>query len=619
VKIADLLPADLIRVARVQRQLCGYRAVMALVVAPISVPTLGIVTTSMWFALIVFCESLTWVTTRSARHYAMTQRQLLAFFVSGTLTVPAWTLLGVLFWLSGRPDATNVAIAFWAAQLIYTQRFVYQSMVAIVVGNTPTVLAMLLLPLCYPRFELSMQATFVVGVFIAIAFTVSGALRTFRTVSTLARQKAAVEYGATHDTLTKLLNRDQLQQHLRDTLQAGEPCAVLFLDLDRFKQVNDTLGHQAGDALLQEFSCRLKSAAPDDARVARFGGDEFAVLVKAAEGQTEIDEICRRVLEAVDAPFSLPRGFAHVGASIGVAVSPGDGNDPGELMRKADIALYAAKAGGRGHFRIFSPDLDGAVRDRADLEDDLRNALASNSGLELHYQPKVDAEGKTRAVEALLRWPHPRLGDVSPTRILAVAEETGLIIPLGHWVLAEGIGFAKRWPDLEVAINISPAQLQEADFSAWLTSLAIRMGVAPARIELEVTETVLLDESAHTSNALNALRSAGFRIALDDFGTGYSSLRHLHRFAVDRVKIDQSFVRHLEDSNEAAAIVQAVIQLGHAMGLQVTAEGVETRQHEAFLNHAGIDEMQGFLFSKARSEADLAGFIADKTVHRRAA
>jgi len=619
VDIGDLLPADLIRVARVQRQLCGYRALTALVLAPISVPTLGLDVALSWLALIAICESWTWVTTGNAPDLSMSKRELLMYLVSATITAPAWTLLGVLFWLSDSPDATNVAIAFWAGQLIYTQRFVYQSLVAIVVGNAATIIAMLTLPIFVPRFEPATQAPFIVGVIVAVAFTVSGALRTFRTVTTLARQKAAVEYGATHDALTKLLNRDQMQQRLREALTAGEPCAVMFLDLDRFKQVNDTLGHQAGDALLQEFSHRLKRAVPEDAHVARFGGDEFAVLVNGLDAQADADAICHRVIEVVDAPFSLPRGFAHVGVSIGVAVSPSDGNDPGELMRKADIALYAAKAGGRGHFRIFSPDLDGAVRDRADLEDDLRHALATNSGLELHYQPKIDSKGRTSAVEALLRWPHPRLGEVSPTRVLAVAEETGLIIPLGHWVLTEGIAFAQRWPDLEVAINISPAQLQETEFPAWLASLAARSGVAPSRIELEVTETVLLDESTHTSQALNALRSTGFRIALDDFGTGYSSLRHLHRFAVDRVKIDQSFVRHLEDSNEAAAIVQAVIQLGHAMGLQVTAEGVETHQHQAFLNDAGVDEMQGYLFSQACSEADLARFFTDSRTRRRAA
>lgn len=593
---------------------------MAFVLATLSVPILGWGTAGVWFAFIIACEIWTWFTTRSARNGAMTHPQLLAYLVSGSVTVPAWTMLGVLFWLSSNPGATNIAIALWAAQLLYTQRFVYQSNVAIMIGNSSTLLAMLVLPIVVPRFSPEVQAALLIAMFVGVAFAISGALRTLNIVTSLAREKAAVEYGATHDALTGLLNRDQMQWHLRETLAEGHPCAVLFLDLDRFKQVNDTLGHQSGDSLLQEFARRLKAAAPRAAQVARFGGDEFAMLLVEPDRVIDCEAVCLQILKAVDVPFSLPRGYAYVGVSMGVAVAPDEGTDPGELMRKADIALYAAKAGGRGQFRFFSPDLDGAVRDRAELEDDLRQVLATGSGLELHYQPKICRNGHSRAVEALLRWPHPRLGDVSPTRLLAVAEDTGLIIPLGRWVLKEGMAFARRWPDLSVGINISPAQLREAEFAEWAISLAQGLGVNPIRIELEVTETVLLDESATTSRVLNALRKAGFRVALDDFGTGYSSLRHLHHFSVDRVKIDQSFVRNLKDSKEAAAIVQAVIQLGHAMGLQVTAEGVETRQHQEFLSHAGVDEMQGFLFSEACRESELNRFFNKaNSVRRRAA
>ena len=454
------------------------------------------------------------------------------------------------------------------------------------------------------------QGPLVLAILVGVAFAISGATMTLKTVTSLAREKAAVEHGATHDALTGLINRDLLQQRLRGALEGGRACAVFFLDLDRFKQVNDMLGHQSGDALLKEFGVRLRAAAPPGASVARFGGDEFAVLMELPDGRGDVEGVCCAIIEAARAPFAVPRGLANVGASVGVALAPDEGVDPGELMRKADIALYAAKGAGRGGYKVFSPELDSAVRDRAELEDELRDALASGEGLALHYQPKMDCFGQSVSVEALLRWRHARLGDIAPSRIIAVAEETGMILSLGAWVFREGVAFAARWPGLSVAINVSPAQLRHAEFAGWAVQVAEDAGVEPCRIELEVTETVLLDESAPTTQTLNTLRQAGFRVALDDFGTGYSSLRHLHRFAVDRVKIDQSFVRHLEDSAEAAAIVQAVIQLGHAMGLQVTAEGVETREHRDFLSRAGVDEMQGYLFSRARPEAELEAFFA---------
>lgn len=618
-KFAKILPADLVEVARIQHRLCAQRILMAFVVGPLSVPALGVTTAAAWLAVIVCCETWHWFATRSAHRGFMTAWEMHTYLLAGGLTVQSWTMLGILYWLSPAPGASAVAIALWAAQLIYTQRFVFQSVVTILIGNASTVFAMLMLPIIIPRFSPALQLPLTVAGLIGVAFAISGAMRTLGIITSLAREKAAVEHGATHDALTGLLNRTLMQRRLRETLAEGQPCAVFFLDLDRFKQVNDTMGHQSGDALLQEFARRLQDTAPPRAHIARFGGDEFAIVITASEGRDEVEMLCQQILQMVTEPFPVPRGQAHVGASIGVVFAPEEGSDSEELMRKADIALYAAKAGGRGQFRIFSPDMDGVVRDRTHLEDDLREVLATGNGLQLHYQPKIRADEKCTAVEALLRWAHPRLGDVAPARLLAVAEETGLIIPLSEWVLQEGMQFAGRWPDLVVAINISPAQLKDARFAAWVAALAARYKVEPSRIELEVTEKVFLEESAVVSQTLKALRDAGFRIALDDFGTGYSSLRHLRHFSVDRVKIDQSFLQHVGDSSEAAAIIQAVIQLAHAMGLEVTAEGVETLQHKEFLSRAGIDEMQGYFFSPACRESELGSFLANAGVMRRRA
>jgi diguanylate cyclase (GGDEF)-like protein len=414
--------------------------------------------------------------------------------------------------------------------------------------------------------------------------------------------KSLLEHSATHDALTGLANRSLFKLRLNNLLMSGGPCAVLFIDLDRFKNVNDTMGHAAGDELLRAFGARLLEASSDAVTVARFGGDEFAVLVQGAMDEADQEKLCRRINDVARAPFSLGRGVAHVSASIGLALAPEAGVDVGELMRRADIALYSAKAARQEGFRIYNDDLDRKVRDRSAMEADLRAALQGHGQLQLHYQPKVDADDAIRGVEALLRWRHPTRGVVPADQLIGLAEETGMIVPLGAWVLHEALAFAGRWPNLNVAINVSPAQLRDGAFIAEVLRAYQSAPVAYGRLELEVTETVLMDDLNAVSGRLAALRGAGIRIALDDFGTGYSSLRHLHRCAVDRVKIDQSFVGGLEGGAEAAAIVAAIIQLGHAMGLQVTAEGVETQAQRRFLIEAGVDELQGFLFSRPLEE-----------------
>ncbi len=435
-----------------------------------------------------------------------------------------------------------------------------------------------------------------------------------RNAHRLLRMKDAVTYAATHDTLTTLANRDLFRGRLGALLRNSVDCAVLFIDLDRFKQINDTMGHGAGDQLLRGFSTRMLAITGPEVMVARFGGDEFAMLMPCGPtsrgvAQPDPEALCRTIIEAARTPFPLSSGptqvQVQVSASIGLAIGRAQSYDAGELMRRADIALYAAKAGGRDGYRVFCDELDRSSRDRARLRADLEAALALSGQLRLHYQAKVDAGGRPRGVEALLRWQHPSRGPVPVNQLISIAEETGIIVPLGAWVLREALGFAARWPALDIAVNVSPVQLRHPRFVEDTLQALHASTVPPGRIELEITETSLMDDLDSINGKLATLRAAGLRIALDDFGTGCSSLRHLHRCSVDRVKIDQSFVAALGDTAEAAAIIRAVIELGHAMGLQVTAEGVETEAQRHFLVATGIDEMQGYLFAQPVAESAL--------------
>ena len=428
-----------------------------------------------------------------------------------------------------------------------------------------------------------------------------------RAAGRLLRMKAIVEHTATHDRLTSLVNRDLFRRRLGALLERRAPCAVLFVDLDRFKQINDTMGHSAGDELLRLFSARVLEAAGPNATVARFGGDEFAILVPCDSLSHEPEALCHRIIELARLPFSLSKGPAHVSASVGLAVAPGSAADASGLMRKADLALYAVKTAGRDGYHIFSEELDRLACERAKIEADLRLALHNEGQLELYYQTKVDAQSAVIGVEALLRWRHPVRGFVLPDEFICVAEETGLIVPIGEWILREALSFAARWPQLNVSVNVSAVQLRHPCFVTNTMKAYNHAQIPYGQLELEITETALMDDIDVVNRHLKALRALGIRIALDDFGTGNSSLRHLHQCAVDRVKIDKSFVSGLDYGNQASAITKAVISLGQAMGLQVTAEGVETEAQRKFLVEAGIDEMQGYFFSRP---ADEQGFTA---------
>lgn len=611
--MSSLLPAaDITDIARLQHLAGRYRVAVAVLLAGLSAVSLGIPKAGLWAALIVACELWTWFATRPAMTRMLTTREMILYVLSGAFTMPAWATLGVMFWYTPSPQDCAVALALWVGQLLYTQRFVFQSYLAVLMGNAVMVVTMVLVPILHPAMAGAEQFLFEIGVLFCVGFTISASLAAYARVRSLAEQNAAIERAAITDELTGLPNRRCFTRSLEAAIATGQPVGVLYMDLDRFKLVNDTLGHHAGDALLRQFAARLVEIGPPGAVVARFGGDEFAALI-AAENflPDDAEALCRRIVGSVKAPFMIANGQVHVGVSIGVALTEAGAATSEDVMRRADIALYSMKANGRGGFRLFSDDLESDVRGRAEIEEALRKALVSFEGLSLAYQPKVDRSGRVFAVEALLRW---RMGDraISPAVFVPIAEETGVILPLGYWVLEEALRFAGRWPDLSVAVNLSPAQLRDTAFTRRVLALLGGGQVDARRIELEVTETTLFEAAGDALGTLGALRSAGLRVALDDFGTGYSSLRHLHSVSVDRVKIDRSFVAGLGCGVESAAIISAVIQLGHSMGIEITAEGVETAAQRDFLIEAGADELQGFFFSEPLAERDLARWMMDR-------
>jgi diguanylate cyclase (GGDEF)-like protein len=428
-----------------------------------------------------------------------------------------------------------------------------------------------------------------------------GWLVTFEDIAERQVAEAKMMHMAHHDALTDLANRTlfrtKLQQALADVapdLQVG----LLYLDLDEFKTVNDTLGHPVGDQLLQAVTQRLLARVRKSDVVARLGGDEFAVVLPIVDRSEEITGLASRLIEAIRAPFDLDGAQITIGTSIGIASAPTDGNDPDELLQHADVALYQAKLDGRGIFRSFQPEMDARVRARRAMEGDLREALAMGQ-FALHYQPQVDLqEGVVSGVEALIRWFHPRRGFVPPSEFIPLAEETGLIEEIGEFVLRQACETAASWPSqMRIAVNVSPVQLRSPRLLGAVQEALRTSGLPPRRLELEVTETAILHDTEANLTALTALHDLGLSIALDDFGTGYSSLSYLSRFPFDRLKIDQSFVGKVELREDCLAIVRAICSLARQLDLKTTAEGVETEAQLAAVTAAGCIEVQGYLFS----------------------
>lgn len=420
---------------------------------------------------------------------------------------------------------------------------------------------------------------------------------------------------AFHDALTDLPNRRQFDDALKAAVAsppgADASHAILMLDLNGFKRVNDAFGHGAGDEVLIHVASRLLSAVREGDMVARLGGDEFAVLARHLSGAEAAGGLARRIIDSLQKPVRGGNGEHTVSTAIGIALLPKDGMDPTELMRRADIALYRAKSQPHSAARFFEAEMDAHVRERDMIERALRSAL-ENGAIVPFYQPLIDLEsGQVRGFEALARWADPELQHITPDRFIPVAEDTGLISELTESLFRRACADAAEWPgDVELAINISPVLLHDPGFGLRMISLMGAAGLSPQRLELEITESALVRDLEAAKAALGSLREAGVRIALDDFGTGYSSLYHLRSFKLDRIKIDRSFVAAMMSDEESAAIVKALIGLGSGLGLSVTAEGVETEEQHSALAQSGCEQAQGFLYSRPVTAADAAKILS---------
>ncbi len=430
------------------------------------------------------------------------------------------------------------------------------------------------------------------------------------------RAEARIVFMANHDPLTGLANRTLFGRTLEAALaelKPGERLAVMFVDLDRFKEINDTQGHFVGDKVLRAAADRLRACVGlgQGNSVARLGGDEFAVILRHVESDTDISSLADRIQVAIGEPFEVDGGRANVGVSIGIAIAPQDAGEAADLLKRADIALYRAKAEGRNTFRFFEAKMDERLQARRLLESDLCAALAADA-LELHYQPILRVrDDAIVGLEALLRWRDPVRGMISPAEFIPIAEETGLIVPLGEWVIRRACADAARWPqDIKIAINLSPAQFGSKSLAPTFVSALAASGIAPERIELEITEQIVMRDDPEHLATLQGLRSLGMRIVMDDFGTGYSSLSYLHRFTFDKIKIDRSFVSGIADGNDVSlAIIETVASLAETIKVPTVAEGIETEAQLELVRGLGCTEYQGFLFSPPRPAHEIEAMI----------
>lgn len=428
----------------------------------------------------------------------------------------------------------------------------------------------------------------------------------------LVASETRAKHMAYHDHLTGLPNRamfaERMALALADMRRSGRAVGVLALDLDRFKLVNDTYGHAAGDELIADIALRLKSLVRDSDVVARLGGDEFAILHADAEPRG-LWALAGRIVTELSQPIDLPFGRVFPGVSVGVTITVDQRADGVEVLRQADLAMYRAKDAGRSRFEFYEPEMDLALKSRHALESDLREALRSDS-LTMVYQPQLDGDRRVMGVEALVRWTHAQRGPVSPAFFVAIAEECGLIGELGEFTLRRAFTDSRRWPRLTVAVNVSAIQLRGGDFHRLAARLLRETGADPRRIELEITEGALLEDDQATHHTLSRLRTIGFSLALDDFGTGYSSLAYLRRYPIDKIKIDRSFITNLGAEQEAEAVVGAIVRLARALNLKVIAEGVETPAQRSSLERAGCHNIQGFLYSPPIPADAVSDFVA---------
>src|ERR1700676_4888192 len=430
-----------------------------------------------------------------------------------------------------------------------------------------------------------------------------GWVATHEDITEQRRSEVKIEYMAHHDSLTDLANRvllnERLEQALGRRIHREQMVAVHHLDLDQFKAVNDTFGHPAGDKLLKTVADRLRGLVHETDTIARMGGDEFVIVQAPIKDPAEATALAQNIIQQMSEPFDVGGHQAMIGASVGIAVGPGDGLRPDRLLRNADLAMYRAKGDGRGTFRFFEPAMDLQMQTRRVMEQDLRKALSAGE-FELYYQPVLNlASNEISGFEALIRWNHPEKGMVAPAAFIPLAEEIGFIVPIGEWVIRQACATAAQWPgDLHVAVNISAVQFRSPGLMQVIVGALAASGLHPTRLEIEITETVLLQNKETTLALLHQLRALGIRMAMDDFGTGYSSLTYLQCFPFDKIKIDRSFVKDIMENPGSLNIVRAVTALAHGMGMTATAEGVETSEQLDKITSEGCTEMQGYLFSQ---------------------
>ena len=437
-----------------------------------------------------------------------------------------------------------------------------------------------------------------------------------RDVTAEFQQKLEDSRMAEFDALTGLANRHRMDRKLASTLAAYKAakrsCALMLLDLDKFKYVNDTMGHPAGDELLRQVAERLRAVVGDRGEIGRLGGDEFEVIVPDVDDRGDLGELADRIIQMLSSPYQIEGKRAIIGASVGISIAPYDGLEPEELVRSADLALYAAKNGGRGMYRFYSAELKDVEQERQIILDDLRDALA-NGQLQLHYQPVVRTEDHTIVgFEALMRWEHPDKGTIPPMHFIPVAEDSDLINGLGEWAIRRACEDALAWPsNIRVAVNVSARQFANRGFAAIVTQVLAETGIAPDRLELEMTETVFMGDSEATEATFGALKALGVRLALDDFGTGYSSLSYLRSAPFDKLKVDKSFVDSCTQKDQnSAKIISAIIGLSNALGMDVTVEGVEAFDQFNLVSEKGAKYIQGWIYSKARPQDEILEEIA---------
>ncbi len=452
------------------------------------------------------------------------------------------------------------------------------------------------------------------AILVSVGAALAGLLA-YRSTSQLASAETVALKLAGQDALSGIANRLLFTRVLDNSIglarREGRGFALLYIDLDRFKAVNDDFGHDAGDKIIVGVAQRLQAKLRAADIVARFGGDEFAVLQSGVNSPSDCEVLAERLLAALRLPFDIGGEQAFIGASIGISLCPRDSVEREELMRCADLALYNAKKAGRNRYSFFEDDLATRVEQQRTIEEELRIAV-NREMLEIHYQPIVSIDGrKLMAVESLVRWRHPTKGMIPPSDFIGVAERRGMILQLGEFVLRRACQEARSWPQIRVAVNVSAIQFRHPNFVATVQRILNETGLDPARLELELTESIVVDDADAAETAMMDLRALGIRLALDDFGTGYSSLIYLRRFAFDKIKIDKSFLETMEATGESAIIVHSVVHLGRSLGLTVVAEGVETSEQHRFLQALGAHELQGYMFSKAVPAEEISRICAN--------